>query len=89
MINWNATKADFEIIDAIAHRACNFLAVDFQRIEMDIVACHLNGNPLDLQRLLEADTFEFAHDILGIKNHINRNTGELENCFVPRFSLQE
>ena len=34
--------------------------------------------------LLEADDFGFAHDIIGIQNNINRETGEFENCFVPR-----
>lgn len=34
--------------------------------------------------LLEADDFEFTHDIIGIQNNINRETGEFENCFVPR-----
>lgn len=58
----------------------------FQSCEMDINACHSNGNPLDLKALLEADDFNFCHDVFGIRNHINRATGQLENCFSPRFS---
>ena len=53
---------------------------------MDITACHANGNPLGLQRLLLADDFTFAHDVFGIRGHINRETGQLEDCFVPRLT---
>lgn len=42
--------------------------------------------PLDAAALLAADDENFAHDILGIRRHMNRRTGELEGCFVPRFA---
>jgi hypothetical protein len=60
----------------------------FEHIElsMDITACHLNGNKLRLEDLFNADEFNFSHDILGISMNINRETGKLNNCFVPRFS---
>lgn len=51
---------------------------------MDLIACHSNGCPLDYAKLLEFDLFNLAHDILGIGRHLNRITGQLENCFVPR-----
>jgi hypothetical protein len=53
--------------------------------EMDLVACHANGCPLDFPRLLNADDFNFAHDVFGIERHLNRCTGKLGNCFLPRF----
>lgn len=53
---------------------------------MDVAACHLNGNSLKLKELLTAPDFDFIHDVMGIRQHINRKTGQLENCFVPRFS---
>jgi hypothetical protein len=53
---------------------------------MDITACHLNGCKLDLAKLLAADDFNFAHDVLGIRRHIDRETGQLMNCFRPRFA---
>ncbi len=56
--------------------------------DMDLVACHANGMPLDLNALLHADDFNFSHDVWGIAKHINRTSGELENCFVPRFALK-
>ena len=39
---------------------------------------------LDLQKLLDAPDGDFGHDVFGIRRHINRQTGELENCFLPR-----
>jgi hypothetical protein len=53
---------------------------------MDITAAHCNGMTLNLTALLNADDANFAHDIGGIVQHINRQTGELENCFVPRYA---
>ena len=57
-------------------------------IVMDLDAAHKHV-PMDLPRLLAADPFEFAHDLLGIWEHMNRDTGLLENCFLPRHSLPE
>lgn len=58
---------------------------------MDLTAADgVNGNdPLDWERLLAADDFNFLHDIGGISRHINRDTGELMNCFLPRFRAKE
>ena len=40
--------------------------------------------PLDFDRLLGFPDFDFAHDIAGIHNNMNRETCKLENCFLPR-----
>lgn len=56
---------------------------------MDITACHANGNPLDLKMLLKADDFTFAHDVFGIRKHLNRETGALDGFFVPRCHKRE
>ncbi len=53
---------------------------------MDISAAHLNGCPLDLDQLLAADDPNFLLDVVGIQRNINRQTGELDNCFAPRFT---
>jgi hypothetical protein len=55
---------------------------------MDLTAVHANGCRLDLRRLLDADDFNFTHDIAGIARHIDRNTGRLANHFLPRFRLR-
>ena len=52
---------------------------------MDISAAH-KSQPLDIDRWLAADDFNFMHDLIGIHNHINRETGKLENSFLPRFA---
>lgn len=51
---------------------------------MDITAVH-DRTPLDLDRLASADLGNFCHDIGGIRRHLNRETLELEDGFVPRF----
>ena len=38
----------------------------------------------EIKRLMKFDDFSFAHDIVGIQANIDRNTGKLRNCFVPR-----
>lgn len=42
--------------------------------------------PLKLQELLDAEEFNFWHDILGIYKNLNRKTKKLENCFMPRYA---
>jgi len=88
-MNWNTLKKDMVLIKKIAKR----VKADFSNhrslcdIEMDITATHNNGCKLRLNELLKADDFNFAHDIVGISNHIDRNNGKLKNCFLPRYSL--
>ena len=86
-INWNSTKKDDLLVKSISNRVLKDFPEycrDKQGLEMDILATHLNGCPLNLKKLLETDDFNFMHDILGIGNCIDRNTGKLKNCFVPR-----
>jgi hypothetical protein len=60
--------------------------VDALSLNMDIEKCHTDNFKLDLDGLLNADNFNFFHDVVGIHNNLNRQTGKIENCFVPRFS---
>jgi hypothetical protein len=87
-INWSVTKEDALLISKIVKRAVK-IGIG-QGVPMDmhmaITACHLNGTPLKLKELLEADDFNLMHDVCGIQRNINRTTGELENCFLPRFA---
>lgn len=92
-ISFKVRRDEFELIDRIANRALN-LAIQHgirntkQDFQMDITAVHANGNPLRLRELLEADEFDFVHDVFGIYRHLNRETGELEGFFLPRFSAR-
>ena len=54
-------------------------------ILMDLENVH-ERTPLRLKEFLDADNFNFAHDITGIHNNMNRETGELEYRFSPRFT---
>lgn len=91
MINWNTSREDAETIIQIAHRAKRELEMDeaITTIVMDLTATHANGIPLCLSDLLAAPMGDFAHDVLGIRRHINRNTGQLEDCFLPRYAVPE
>lgn len=86
----DTTLSEQTVITAIARRACA-VAADLKitypnhDIQMDIAATHLNGCPLDLNRLLNAGGFDFYHDIFGIRRHLNRTTGKLKD-FNPRFA---
>lgn len=55
--------------------------------QMDIIACHANGCPLDLVKLAQFGDADFAHDVFGIARHLDRITGELKDCFCPRCAL--
>jgi len=87
MINFKATKEDIQTIHKIVSRGfCKQIYADRTSMSMDIAATHLNGCPLKLKELLAADDFNFFHDIYGIYNHLDRKTGKLKNCFLPRFA---
>lgn len=90
-INFDATAEDAQTITQIAIRAINRYGKQFDgvAIAMDITACHLNGCPMRLKELLEADDFNFGHDVLGIRKHLNRDTGKLMDCFLPRFAAPQ
>jgi len=89
MTSFNISPDDHAKVVAITRRAQTMGVGDprFMGCLMDITACHANGCPLRLQELLDADDFNFAHDIAGIYQHINRGTGKLEFCFLPRFAM--
>lgn len=92
MISFNTkTKHEARTISKIAQRAVAMaLRADFDYLlldaDMDITAVHVNVCPLKLEELLAADDFNFAHDVFGIRRHLDRETGELGGCFVPRFA---
>ena len=88
-----ARDAALKTIQQIADRAVHVYAeheirVDRLTILMDVSACHFGAQKLRLDDLLAADDVNFLHDIGGINRHLNRETGALENCFRPRFSLR-
>lgn len=90
-ISFEVDIAELELINRIVDRARAMAAgagwnYDRQDATMDIKACHANGNPLKLAELFAADDFNFAHDVFGIRRHLDRSTGQLTDHFSPRFS---
>lgn len=88
--NFNVKNEDAELIFKIIDRAeVLFRQLDHNnsrtQIFMDLAATH-NSCPLDLAKLLAASDQDFAHDLFGIHNNLNRLTGSLVGCFYPRFA---
>ena len=54
---------------------------------MDLEAASLVVD-IDYEKLLNASDVEFAHDVLGIYQHFNRDTGVLDEGFAPRFARE-
>ena len=89
MITWEISKEDAQVISKIVDRAKNMgVKRDREALSMDIQAAH-EKCPLRLEELLKAENFDFLHDVIGIVNHLNRETGELEDYFVPRYASPE
>ena len=94
MISFACSKEDHDLAVRVARRyetdcMVNCGAHEHQQILMDLVATHCNGNPMDFAGLLDADLFNFSHDVSGIRRHIDRSTGRLVGFFVPRYSRKE
>ena len=83
------TEEEQKTVDAIIRRAMSELHdIDPLELEMDLSAVHATI-PLDLERLKDFPPFDFAHDIYGIRNCLNRRTGKLEKCFSPRCTRRD
>jgi len=92
MIKWDEITPDergliVKIVDRAIKEVYEPVGVKVDRLglNMDITAAHIS-NPLKLEELLTTDIGNFGHDVTGIVRYINRDTGELEECFCPRYS---
>ena len=94
-MKWKTSKEALEKISDLADRsqklAKSLDVLGFNKMHwmMNLEAVHLNGCPLDLDRLATFDDFNFAHDIFGIERYLDKKTGKLRNCFVPRCAKPE
>lgn len=79
-------KINTDLVIKIANRAHELLGADRLTFVLDITYCIEGGCNLDLNGLLNADEFNFRHDIAGIHNNLDRETKKLNNYFVPRFA---
>jgi hypothetical protein len=72
-----------DLMQKIAKRAEKELQMPYLTTMMDLHFC-MEKQSLDLQKLLNFEWFDFAHDIFGINRHLNHETYILEDCFLPR-----
>lgn len=87
---FKVSKKDAHIITEIAERAGQMLgSTDKTSTIIDICACHKNGCPLNLEKLLDAEHQDFLHDIHGINQHIDRRTGNIMDHFLPRCAMPD
>lgn len=76
-------------VQAVIYRALNLYeshGVDLERINlsMDLTAAKHSMPELDFDSLLGFKDADFLHDVSGIIRNLNRETGMLENHFLPR-----
>jgi hypothetical protein len=85
MMKFAATRDEHDAIAKIVRRAREMgIAYELLDMNMDLEAVHSNGCPLDFTKWLAFPDFDFSHDVVGIYNHIDRTTGQLGDCFLPR-----
>lgn len=90
-VSFSVSRFDSALVKRIADRAVKEFAeygitskID---VEMDLMGTHANGCLVDFEKLFQADSGNFGHDIGGIRRHLDRDTGELTDCFDPRCSF--
>ena len=97
-INFDIDDAGYRLVQKIVDRFQKLTTKSNPRarlskakleLVLDIVACHMNGCELDLEKLLNFDDFNLVHDVAGIRNRIDRNTGQINGCFLPKCSKKE
>lgn len=87
-LSFKVSKADAEWVHRIVTRALALVPAlgGVLELTMDLTAAHANGCPMDFEALYYADDFNLLHDVGGIRRHIDRSSGELKDCFRPRFA---
>lgn len=81
------TENEMMIVAKIVRRAekMNLVKVDRHHLMMDIVAVNQEVG-LRLEEWLNADEFNFAHDVVGIQQNLDPDTKKLTNFFLPRYA---
>lgn len=88
------TRTDYELIDKIVDRAQNLGLYEDNRVtaHMDVVNATKHFN-MRLEEWLEAEDYDFLHDIIGIYKAINRANYPADFSddpwFLPRFAGKE
>jgi hypothetical protein len=89
MTKWERLNInDYNMIKAIVIRSLQIgLNINPLTVENDLICVHVIDCRLDLNKLYLSKVADFVHDILGIHENINRETGKI-NYFVPRSVLE-
>lgn len=95
MVDWSELDdEEVKLIHQIAKRGAEYAFahgredIGLMDLTMSTAAAHVTTG-LDLERLLSADQENFVHDVFGINRYVDRETGELRDNFLPRFSARE
>ena len=84
---------DFELIVTIVDRGVELMRknvsdtpVDiYEQLTFIIARAHLKIG-LQLKELSEADDYNLMHDVIGIYNHIEYESGQMKDAFSPRYA---
>ena len=86
---------DFDLVCLIVDRAeeLDFEPASYDRsgLIFDLMSANgKNENPkLDYYAMIRFEDGSFMHDVCGIYENLNRTSGKLENCFLPRCAKSE
>jgi Family of unknown function (DUF6874) len=90
MTIYDEAIAKVDIITEVANRAANEIqGIDRDTLAMTLIDVEGNDIKLDFPKLMEIDSATFRHDIVGILNHFDYETGKLTDCFLPRCKKRE
>jgi hypothetical protein len=91
----DSTKEEYRLYSKVVKRAHeNRLDIPkghrtFMDEVMDLEVCHKMACALDLEAMLTCRPEDLFHDLYGIARNLNREKGELDNCFLPRMAKKE
>ena len=89
ILNWKSSREDALAIGRIVEKAATLVPkLKAFAVAMDLTACHLHGCPLDLAAMESGSDLDLLHDFVGIARHLDRQTGKLTDCFLPRFAAK-
>ena len=94
MLNHHLNDADMTLAMTIARSASNLArnaGQDISPLEfvLDLATTHNHACPLDFAAMATGNPADVAHDVFGIRRHLDRETGLLTDCFLPRFAARQ
>ncbi len=92
-LSLSVPHADKALIAAVSHRAQAYaatqgIAVDLLEVQRDFTACHANGNPLDLPRMMADEDRTLWHAASFLAWHMDPHTGQIVSNYRPSFIMQ-